>query len=342
MAMATLNGLLAPAGQSQSPWSDAGYGGVGGAYDPMASIPVENRGGAGLLSKFQRKPFVSSQRKRLNAVPLLVCLLLPCALFAFVFWISSFSIRYDSPWIYDLGLIVSGLVVLVFLGTAVGSRFKFLTKETERDPSWLMFLAISMILAFVVAYYEGDKNYKGFTRPYLDTHNLNTYTDIYPDRMRGQQLLDAGIMEFARGTSLDISKSEGWKDGSMYCVAPITLGNATLPTYDFWAVGTDCCAGNKPDFHCQGWKSADWGALRIMSNGNRGKYRLAVQQAEAAYGIRAVHPLFFEWMRDPIKTVNGWQSKAWNTFVIWIFAWLAFQAFCVVVAALAFARLGAP
>lgn len=38
---------------------------------------------------------------------------------------------------------------------------------------------------------------------------------VYPNRMLGQQLLDAGIVQFAPGSQLDIQKSMGSLEHSM-------------------------------------------------------------------------------------------------------------------------------
>lgn len=316
-----------------------GYNGTGYGYDALASIPAEKRSSGGMLSGLQRKPYLTGQRRRLHIWPVLISLFLPWGFFIFVYWVSSFPVRYDKPWLYDLAMLASALLTLAFAVVAVGSRLKMFSSQ-ERDPSWLMFVAVFMIVALVGGYHFGDKTYKTYMRPYLDFSNLNSYTDIYPNLMRGQQLMDAGVVVFTNGTRLDISKSEGFKEGTMYCVAPISFGNVTLKTYDFWAVGTNCCSGSKPDFHCEGWNSDQYGGLRLMNGGARGKYRLAVQQAEATYGIKAAHPLFFEWTRKPLQTVDTWQKKAYNSFPLAIFAYGLLQAFCVTCATLAFSRIG--
>merc|ERR1719450_1718858 len=159
--------------------------------------------------------------------------------------------------------------------------------------------------------------------------------------MRGQQLMDAGIVDFAEGTRIDVSKSMGFKSNVVYCVAPITLGNQSLPTYDFWAVGTGCCSGSQRDFHCHGYNDPrSHGALRLMADGNRAFYRMAVQQAEAAYKIKAIHPLFFDWVADGRSTVESWQSRGVSNCIISIVAYFVFQCFLVALASLLFAKMG--
>merc|ERR1711866_4659 len=103
----------------------------------------------------------------------------------------------------------------------------------------------------------------------------------------------------------------------MFCVAPITRGtnNETLLHYDFWAVGVGCCSGLKPDFHCKNFNNPHAkGGLRLMRDDERAFYRLAVQQAEAAYNIKAVHPLFFEWVQDPIDEMAQLEEFGMRNF----------------------------
>ena len=98
---------------------------------------------------------------------------------------------------------------------------------------------------------------------------ITSPTDVYPSHLRGQQVMDAGIIMFANGSKLELQKSMGFKNQNIYCVAPIVMGgNTTMGTYDFWAVGKDCCSGSTADFHCTGFNepnSQGQGRIRLVA-----------------------------------------------------------------------------
>lgn len=305
--------------------------GYGAAYDQ----------GNDMVGALEKGTFLRGRRRRININPIFMCILVPWALFTAVYGVLSFSLHYNQPQVAWFICVCAFLLVMGTGGYALAQRYKrFMT--AEKEPSWMLFLALTMLIAFVAAYVLGTQNYSQNMRPYFDMLNLNNYTDVYPSRMRGQQLMDAGVIQFAEGTRLDISRSMGFRNGQVYCVAPITLGDEPLATYDFWAVGTGCCSGNQANFHCPNFNNPHSnGGLRLMSDADRGFYRLAVQQAEATYRIRAVHPLFFEWVAEPMQTVEGWRNNGRNEFMVWMFSFFVFQTFLVAAATLAFSKLGA-
>merc|ERR1740139_1787851 len=92
-------------------------------------------------------------------------------------------------------------------------------------------------------------------KEYYDASGLRSYENVDVSRMRGQQLMDGSAVNFVEGTRLDIGKTMGFHSQEIYCVVPIAVGNETLETYDFWAVGTGCCSGIAQDFHCGEWNN---------------------------------------------------------------------------------------
>lgn len=166
----------------------------------------------------------------------------------------------------------------------------------QRSSRSGMLVCLCILMAMLIGFMWGDHIHTRFIRPYDDLVNLNNYPSVHPGQYTGQQLMDAGQIDFVAGSHLDLSKSIGFKNEDIYCVAPIVgpgqnAGNAT--TYDFWAVGTNCCSGHAADYHCGEFNnpSAHKG-LRLMRDDTRNFFRLAVQEATAAYNIEAKPPSF--------------------------------------------------
>jgi len=309
-----------------------------GAIPVSLAEPEANKGAAGV--------FIPGQRRRINIVPVVIAILVPWALFCVMFWVQSFEWHYKD---HSLVNMVEGLGFLVVVASgiyALGSVKQKAAKDPKREPNWFIFMFVANLFAFLAAMLLGDINYFKHMQPYYDIMNLNTYTSVDPSVLRGQMVMDAGRIIFTQKSRLDVSKSVGFKNQDTYCVAPITIGNSTtslqeLRSYDFWAVGINCCSSEGADFHCGQFNNPNaHGGLRLMANDQRSFFRLAVQQAEAAYGVKAMHPLFFEWVQDPIAKVDNYQDRGVKYFLLGIFSSLMWQTFVVACAVLAFAKLG--
>lgn len=309
------------------------YGGAYGAAsmaNPWTSKPQtysqEKKGYQGLEPR---------RRKSLNVVSILIALFAPWLEFCFVFAILSFGLHYQQP------LVAYALIALAFLlgvcipcVVAADSKRRQSIEGNSNRRTWFVFLAGTCALAFVIAGLAGESNYFGYMKPYYNIGHLHHYQDIDTNAVLGQNLMDAGWIEFKQDTALDLARSMGFKDHDVYCVAPIVTkaasGAAAAASVDFWAVGKNCCSGVQADFHCDGFSDpTSRGGVRLMNDDDRLFYRLAVQQAEATYKMTATHPLFFEWVRDTDEATNQYAQRGRLNFFMGISAYFLLQMFLV-------------
>mmetsp|Transcript_74506 Transcript_74506/g.155315 ORF Transcript_74506/g.155315 Transcript_74506/m.155315 type:complete len:320 (+) Transcript_74506:251-1210(+) len=286
------------------------------------------------------KSAFANRRHRSNPVSVASCIFVPVMVFAVVFSINGFSMHYNNAsTCTTLSFCMLGFVLLLGWSAAV----RFLKMGEGQDPKWTTFIFITALAAWIFGYVFGNKNFRVNIRPYMDIMSLNLYPDIDPAEYRSQQVMDAGRIYFSEGTKLDLDHSMGFKNYDTYCVSPIvSKDNKTAgDSYDFWAVGMNCCSGHIPDFHCGDFDNPKARAgLRLMNDGQRAYFRLAVQQAEAAYKIRAPHPVFVYWMEDPMSEVNAYQDAGYKYWLIGVSVVAGVQILLVVLAAVAFSLLG--
>jgi len=288
------------------------------------------------MGKPPSKTVSVAHRLRLNIVAMLLSLFLPWLLFCLVYCLFSFDIHYKSPSSCYIGSGVALFVVAVFGALAAAVVRARRAGDYSQEPTWYVFLFFTSVLAWALAIGVGSHNFWSNTQPFFDVQNLNSYAGVDPSRQRGQQMMDIGRAQFVRGTHLDLSKAMGFHNLNTYCVVPITSGDAPLATYDFWAVGVNCCASDSADFRCGEYANPHASAgLRLMRDEQRAFFRLAVQQAESIYSIKATHPLFFTWMQDTDAEANQYLEEGNRMFLFGIFGHFALQLFLVMLAAVA-------
>lgn len=292
-------------------------------------------GGAGYGGAGGGSVFTPGKRRRLNLVAICVNIFVPWFLFVGIYAAMSFSLHYQRPTMAWLTVFLGYLLVIMIVFLA------YRAKVQERDPMWYTFCGIACAIAVTGACVFGDMNFWYNMQPYYDIENLNTYPSVNPAREKGQQLMDAGRVYFADGAALDMRKAMGFKNLDLYCVAPIVHGEEQLASYDFWAVGINCCSGVSSDFRCGEFNNPHArSGLRLMRDDQRPFFRLAVQQAEAAYNIKATHPLFFYWMQDPVAEMNSYRDDGFKYYLLGIFTHFAFNLFCVICATVGFSKIG--
>jgi len=279
--------------------------------------------------------FMPGKRRRINLVAVCLNLFLPWFLFSTVFAVLSFNFHYQHP---SFAWMIVGLAFCIVIITAL---LAFRTHKRDRDPMWYIFAFIAFLIAALFGMVLGDMNFWYNMQPFYDIENLNTYPSVNPAEDKGQALMDAGRVYFADGVFLDLKRSIGFKNLDLYCVAPIVKGQDQLASYDFWAVGLNCCSGVSSDFRCGEFNNLHArSGLRLMRDDQRPFFRLAVQQAEAAYNIKATHPLFFYWMQDPVAEMNSYRDDGFKYYLLGIFTHFAFNLFCVICAIIGFSKIG--
>jgi len=288
-----------------------------------------------------KPPAVAGQKMKLNIHAICQNAFLPWILYCGLCAVMSFSFRYNYPTYGTIVWVVCLILVLAIGVVAVVERVQSVTAH----PSSYGFLFLSGLLAWIAAMVVGDKIFEDLMQPYYDVMNLNTYTVIDPSVTKGQQIMDGGRVVFTQNAVLDLRRSMGFKNKDTYCVAPIsvTVDGQTQPlaSYDYWAVGVNCCSGNKNDFKCGEFNEVRaHGGLRLMNDRDRQFYRLAVQQAESFYEIKAVHPLFYYWVRDPDAEANDYSLDGYKYFTIGMFIHFGFSLALVAVVTFCFAKLG--
>mmetsp|Transcript_49583 Transcript_49583/g.91466 ORF Transcript_49583/g.91466 Transcript_49583/m.91466 type:complete len:317 (-) Transcript_49583:45-995(-) len=301
----------------------------GSAAKPENLIDVE-KPGAGFPMRGK------SDRRRLNLMAILCAVLVPWMVYATAVYALSFRVHFNHPlWALSIAILALGFTCC----TLWMARKEF---QPNIPKTWYSFIAISCLVAWGAGLAVGDFIYGVHTRRGYELQTLNTYPGVDPSTQSGEEVMDAGRIIFKVGSRLDLKRSMGFKNSKVYCVAPIVLPGADAPvSYDFWAVGSDCCSGLVSDFHCGEYSNPKASAgVRLMDDESRAFYRLAVQQAEAMYGIVAAHPLFFEWVQDPVQVVQNFKEEGDRLFHIWMWCHLLLQTFAVVCACLYFSKDG--
>lgn len=191
--------------------------------------------------------------------------------------------------------------------------------HNNRDASWRRLSGTLSLFATVTAGITGEVLWRHYMQPFYALMAMMTYDGIDPRQATGTRFMDAGIVHFTPDTRLYPSMGMSFTSWNTYCVAPLLpLSNTTSTgSYDFWAVGLDCCSPGDTAFRCGEWQNHNvHGGLRHVGEEEAAYYRLAVQQAEAAYGITASSPLFFYWLQDPQREHERLFSKGFRAWIL--------------------------
>lgn len=155
----------------------------------------------------------------------------------------------------------------------------------------------------------GQVTHDTLMRPYYTLLMNREYMSVSPSEPAGAHA-DAGIVSFAPGTRLDATQFSAYTEQSTQmtlCAAPI-LDDATT-SVSFWAVGVECCDGEK--FWCGDAldRTTLSGALwtkPFLGRTSTVEFRAVAAKAAATHGIEmAQDSLFLRWVKDPNSLRSG-------------------------------------
>ena len=275
-------------------------------------------------------------RQRLDVLSVFQCLFLPWLFFCAIFALLSCSLHFYRPTLTYILVALGGLLLAGLCWTSLR-----LVKSLQ-EPSWYTFLFATMVVAWLLGVTFGNMNFAATTSPYHSYLNMDVLPEVSVEKSTGEEVMPAGRAFFGTNSLLDIRRSMAFKNVDTYCVAPISIAKGViqpLENYDFWAIGLNCCSLNTADFHCGKYQNPHaHSGLRLLNDEQRSFYRLAVEQAEAAYSIKAEHPLFFYWTEDATAEMDSFQQNGYKYFLIGMLGHFAFQTVCVLVAIAAFSN----
>jgi hypothetical protein len=268
-------------------------------------------------------------RERLNVVAAMVCLIGPWLIYCFVYALLAFDLHYQHT--ETCFMLVGLLAVVVMLIGHMAWMTDF--PDQEKSERWWTFAFLTSAAAWVLGLLLGRLTYWNYMQPYYNYVDLGEYNTVDPSLMKGEQFMDAGRISFVNATGLDLRRSMGFRNVETYCVAPITVDGLRLSNYDFWAVGMGCCSSQAADFKCGDFNNPNaLSGLRLMDDTQRQFYRLAVDQAEATYQIKANHPLFFHWTQDAGEAMQWIRDEGFKYYVVGMLVHFGWQFFCVLLA----------
>mmetsp|Transcript_116882 Transcript_116882/g.183825 ORF Transcript_116882/g.183825 Transcript_116882/m.183825 type:complete len:336 (-) Transcript_116882:57-1064(-) len=273
-------------------------------------LPHYGSSEGGLLK--QQAPIAQglTARRWLDWQSLAFALALPLGLFLATFCSMSFKFNYQSP-TSALLLVASAfffVLMMAFLSTHQIRKWKNTGVRT-----WHLFVIITSFLAVLLGSVLGYCNFKSNASRYYDYISLRRIADVEPGQWQGGQALDAGELDFRAGTKVNTQMNMVYFQKKGWCAAPIVASDgAPLASYDFWAVGVDCCSSRHGDFACgsTGQNGEPLLGLRVLDDSEIAGYKLAVMQAQAAYNIQVHNPIFLLAVKSPYALIKSYWNHA--------------------------------
>lgn len=267
-----------------------------------------------------------------------------------LFVLTGTSLRFKFPAldfvIYVVGMVILLIVPVIALCVLVfGTIVTFFQTKIRSSAvvywMWWPFWKVVLCVAFLCAgTCIGNYVYWNYLMPHESYSRMQGYQQIDPLSVSGLRLQDSSIVLFNESAGVDRARTGCLKNGVTYCVAPIMYANNTAATpgrnmaqlpfpqneppnndifnsdfthrqqYDLFMVGTDCCSC-PGEFRCGDWnRPGPLGAMRLLDENKRQFFRLASLEWATTYGKLVKHPIFYEWVADPMSVYQELPSRA--------------------------------
>jgi len=207
---------------------------------------------------------------------------------------------------------------LIILGTVVLFMVLFQSWRHYYESSLnrvSVIVAAWLLVAVLLGTWVGLFSYDCCIGNYWMAQKLESRQNVLPSE-NALAYSNSGQIIFADEARVDPSKSVGFKDDNVFCVAPVA-SSVPFEVVQFWAAGTDCC-GSRGSFVCDdAWNPKAHagvvirnGTFFMMGENIRAQYMKAVKLAEVTYGIAsAKEPIFVRWVSNPNQVeLNIWRA----------------------------------
>jgi len=252
---------------------------------------------------------------QLNWRAIIWCSVLPWWVVTAIVCLLGLKFRYN----YDLlAQFLALLNAAVFLCVPI---YWIRTARNAQQRVWGLFGVVIVAVACVCGTEIGDYAFSVYTRNYYELKHLEAYRQVDPGITYGEQLLDAGRIQFTGQAWIDRAKAGCYQTRTRFCIAPIVshpAGISVLPatgSFDFFAVGKDCCNCPDQDFRCGDWNRSAAGGLRMIDEVDRTYYQLAVDQWSATYNKHVKTPIFVYWSREVDGNFRGLRATGFTVVI---------------------------
>lgn len=295
----------------------------GNAHDQEALLERNN---------FSLRPL--STNGSLDTCRVLVVALQPAAVFLFALFVSGTeSLRFGNESVVAILLAVGLFLMLalpgISLGVIVVGILATQTHSRVRWPAalywtWWPFWKLALcVIAAMVGCSVGNGLWEDRFYEHARLGQLRAYSMIDAREVSGRRLQDAGVVTFNETAGVDRKKTGCLQNRELYCVAPIVQGGKVLNNnkgvphgqYDLFMAGTDCCTC-PGEFRCGDWSSPGvMGGMRVVDERSK-FFMLAAEDFARTHNKVIGHPVFFEWVVDPLPVYKQLHDKGMDLLLI--------------------------